>query len=107
MTTTRNSIAISTDSILKHVIYGAGLALILIGLFLFGIDNPNPNWPEFWMLRPLIIVPLAGAMGGIWIYLCKFSLKEKKIIANIIGILGYIIAIWLGSVLGLDGTLWN
>jgi hypothetical protein len=30
-----------------------------------------------------------------------------KIVANIVSLLGFIIALWMGTVLGLDGTLWN
>ncbi len=30
-----------------------------------------------------------------------------KVLATIFGILVYIIGLWMGSVLGLDGTLWN
>ncbi|PEC35719.1 potassium transporter KefB, partial [Bacillus toyonensis] len=50
------------------MLLGAGIALILILVFLLGVDNPKPEWGKLWMLKPLIVVPTAGAMGGVFYY---------------------------------------
>lgn len=85
---------------------------MLISLFVFGVDQPDPAWGKYWMIRPLIITPLAGAMGG----LCNYFIMNfhnttglNKIVAMIISVsvIVFVIGLWLGIVLGLDGTLWD
>lgn len=101
---------INTALLVKRMLLGAGIALILIVIFLLPIRNPNPAWGKLWMVKPLIIVPLAGAAGGAFYYFMNYVLHLdgwKKILAIIFSLLGYIIALWLGTVLGLAGTLWN
>lgn len=94
----------------KPMLIGAGIALALIALFLSGVDNPNPAWPKYWMVRPLIVVPLAGAGGGAFFAFMR-PLREKggwmTAFAYVLCIVVFIIGLWMGSVLGLDGTLWN
>lgn len=89
---------------------GAGIGLLLISLFVFSVREPNPTWGKFWMIRPLIIVPFAGAMGG----LCNFILIHfrhfigiNKIVAVILSLIVFLVGLWMGMVLGLDGTLWD
>lgn len=94
----------------KKMLQGATIALILIVLFLAGVDESKPEWGQLWMVRPLLIVPIAGAMGGLFFYFVEhpnFAGAWPKAIKIIIGAIGYLIALWLGTVLGLDGTLWN
>jgi hypothetical protein len=94
----------------SRMLQGAGIALVLIGFFLLSVKNPNPNWPKLWMLKPLLIVPAAGATGGVFYYFMdqlRYQGGWLKALANILSLLVYIIGLWLGSVLGLDGTLWN
>ena len=97
-------------SFAKLMLTGAGIALILISILLFSVDDPNPEWGKFWMFKPLIIVPLAGAMGGIFYYFMNFLSSTQglnKTLAILLSLIVYIIGLWLGSVLGLDGTLWD
>lgn len=94
----------------KPLLTGAAIALVVIIVFLSGVDNPNPAWPKFWMAKPLIMVPLAGAMGGLFYYLLqplRFKAGWQKAAAVILCLIVYVIGLWLGTVLGLDGTLWN
>jgi hypothetical protein len=96
--------------LVNRILIGAGIALILISLFIFPLRNPKPEWGKFWMVQPLIITPLAGAGGGAFTYLIGLLLGKgswKTPLAIALGIIGYIIALWLGIVLGLSGTLWN
>ena len=101
---------IHSASMGKRMFQGGAIALVLIIIFLSGVDEPNPEWPKLWMVRPLIIVPLAGAMGGVFYYFMD-HLRHlggwKKAVAFILSFIGYLIALWLGTVLGLDGTMWN
>ena len=93
----------------KPVLIGAGIALLLISFFVFGVDEPNPEWPKLWQIRPLIITPIAGAMGGAFFYFMdQMSFRGmNRTIAVLLGMIGFVIALWLGTVLGLDGTMWN
>jgi hypothetical protein len=94
----------------KPMLLGAGIALALIILFLAGVDEPDPAWPRFWMLRPLLIVPMAGAAGGAFFALLRPWHARGgwiTVLAYVLSLLVFIIGLWLGTVLGLDGTLWN
>jgi hypothetical protein len=92
------------------MLLGAAIALLLIALFLLNAGAPDPAWPRFWMLRPLIIVPFAGAMGGLFYHLMH-SLRAqggwKRVLAHVLSLLVYVVGLWMGTVLGLDGTMWD
>jgi hypothetical protein len=112
MTQTNNATAqsIHPASVSKRMLQGAGIALLLIIIFLLGVKNPDPAWGKLWMIKPLVIVPLAGAMGGVFYYFMDHLRYEggwKKLLAIFLSLIGYVIALWLGTVLGLNGTLWN
>ncbi|SDQ12503.1 hypothetical protein SAMN05421664_0620 [Chryseobacterium soldanellicola] len=101
---------INITALIKRVLFGAAIALIIISLFVFGVDHPKPEWGKFWKIRPLIITPLAGAFGGFLLFLpelIQFQSKWKKIGAVIVSILAFVVTLWIGIVLGLDGTLWD
>ena len=94
----------------KPILLGAGIALILISFFLFGAGEPNPEWGKLWMIKPLIMVPFAGAMGGVFYYFMDYLSSRgglNKTVAVILSLIAYIIALWLGTVLGLNGTMWD
>jgi hypothetical protein len=94
----------------KRALLGGGIALALISIFLLGVGEPNPAWGKLWMMKPLIIVPLAGALGGVFYYFINHRPYQKgwrKILVTIASLIVYIIGLWLGTVLGLDGTLWD
>lgn len=111
MTHTDNSINEGFQGSLPiRVIVGAMIALCVIGFFVFGVDDPDPAWGAYWRIRPLVVTPLAGAMGG----LCNFFIMKfhkrvgvHKAVAAIISIIVFIIGLWLGIVVGLDGTMWD
>lgn len=101
---------IHTASAGKRMGQGAGVALVLIVLFLASAGAGNPEWPRFWMIRPLVIVPLAGALGGVFYYNMD-HLRDRggwrKVLANVLSLLVFLVVLWLGTVLGLDGTWWD
>lgn len=98
----------------KLMLIGAGIALTVILIFLISggwfTQKSRPEWPAFWMVKPLIVVPLAGAGGGALFYFLDFLKYQggwKTALAYLIGIIGYVIALWLGTVLGLNGVWWH
>ena len=92
------------------MLLGAGFAFLAISFFVFGVDNTPAEWGRFWMIRPLIITPLAGAMGGA-VYHVLDRLRAKGNISGdlavILSLLIYVVGLWMGIVLGLAGTMWD
>ena len=112
MTQTNNLTKLPTRpaSLGKRMLIGGSIALILISIFLLGAGEPDPEWGRLWMLRPLIIVPLAGAVGGACYHFMdtwRFQNNWSKIGVSVLSLIVYIIGLWLGTVIGLDGTMWN
>lgn len=96
--------------LLKWALIGALVGLFLISLFLTGANNPNPAWGKFWMIKPLVMVPSAGAAGGVFFYLVNpahFESTWKKLFAYAACLIVFVIGLWIGTVLGLNGTYWN
>ncbi|WPP49157.1 potassium transporter KefB [Catalinimonas niigatensis] len=94
----------------KRILIGAGVAFSLISIFLLGVGEPNPAWGKLWMVKPLIVVPLAGAIGGVFYHFIDHIIQQdgwRKILVIVFSLIGYLVIVWLGTVLGLDGTLWN
>lgn len=105
-----NSFSSDSPSILKPVIIGFIIGLAVISLFVFGVDHPNPGWGSLWQVKPLIITPLAGALGGFVFFLILDYQRLKgfnKTVAIVLAILIFLIGLWLGVVLGLNGTMWD
>ena len=100
---------VQPGSLATQMVVGAGIGLLLISVFIIPAEA-NPAWGKLWMIRPLIITPLAGAMAGLCGYLI-ISFHElaglNRTMATIIRLLVLIIGLFLGLVLGMDGTLWN
>ena len=94
----------------KRILIDGSIGLILISLFLFSAHSADPAWNRFWFIKPLIITPIATAMGGAFHFYVEslfVANKWNRALAVIIGTLGFIAALWMGSVLGLDGTYWD
>lgn len=111
MTSTVSTTNSTSTLLLKRVLIGAGIALLLITVFIMpSILHPKPEWSKLWMLRPLLVVPVAGGLAAAIIHvLLGWQAKNgwPKILVYFVCLLGYLIALWLGTVAGLDGTLWN
>lgn len=96
-------------SFVKPMLIGAGIALMVILFFVLGADNPNPAWGKYWMIRPLSITPTAGAVGGAFFVFMNYQGYRgfNRTLAILLSIVVYVIGLWLGVVLGLDGTMWD
>lgn len=97
-------------SLTKRMLVGAWIGLLLISLFLITAGEPNPEWSKFWRIRPLIVVTFAGAMGGLCNYIIVRFYNQfgvNKIVAIVLSIIIFVFGLWVGTVLGLDGTYWD
>jgi hypothetical protein len=100
---------INHASLYKRMLIGGAIGLILISLFIFGVET-KPEWGNLWRIRPLIVVPIAGATGGACNYFIVYWSKQKglsAILAYFVSFVVFTIGLWMGIVLGLDGTLWD
>jgi len=108
--TSNSTSQLNKVSLSKRILAGAAIGLGLISFFLISAGKPDPLWGKFWMIRPLIIVPFAGAMGGLCNYLIinyRHVVGLNKAVAVIISVVVALIGLWIGIILGLNGTLWN
>ncbi len=111
--TTNNNLTMTTIHripLAKCLLAGASIGLLVILVFILPVENPHPDWPKYWMIRPLLVTPFAGAMGGLFFYLAdkwRWQGGWKKVLANVASLLVFLFGLWMGIVLGLDGTLWN
>ena len=106
----RKRINLTPFSVTKRMLLGAVTGFVIIAFFVFSVDDPDPDWGERWRIRPLVITPLAGAFGILSFYLKDFVRTKAsfmKLLLAFFSLMAFIIALWLGIVLGLDGTLWN
>src|SRR5688572_28746263 len=98
--------------LVKRMLIGAGIALFLICFFLFGDGDltVNHDWPKLWYIRPLTVVPIAGAMGASFSCMLDQLRHQggwQQFFAILLSLIVFIISLWMGTVLGLVGTLWN
>lgn len=93
-----------------RVVIGGLIAFALISFFVFGVDNPNPEWPDNWQIKPLILTPLAGMAGGLFFHFLEGWRSKSGWVgfaSLLLSILGFLVALWMGTILGLNGTMWN
>lgn len=111
MTTSTHSTQrhIDPKSLVKKMLLGAAIGLAVISFFLLQVNHTHAEWGKFWMARPLVVLPLAGATGGAFFYFMENLRYQgwKKIAIRIVSLLVFVIGIWMGIVIGLHGTLWN
>lgn len=110
-TTNKLPVQFSTAVLIKRMLIGACIGLVLMGIFLSGNYTARPEWGQYWMIRPFVIIALGGAGGAACFYflylLFGFEGGWKKTAAITVGVMGFIIALYLSFVLGLAGTMWH
>lgn len=92
------------------MLLGAAIGLVAISIFVFGADNPDPSWPSNWQVKPLILTPIITAMGGAGVaFLAPMRRQSGWVMAlgYVMSIVGFAVALWIGIVLGLNGTMWD
>jgi hypothetical protein len=100
---------INRQSLVLRMSLGGLIGLCLIAIFLYP-SVPNPEWGRFWWVRPFIVVPIAGAMGGAVNYFISqqsFSKRWITMASIIFSLIVFLIGLWMGIVVGLDGTYWD
>lgn len=89
---------------------GVLIGFAIISFFVFGVDAPNPDWGSNWRIKPLILTPLASGLGAFLAY-SFFKLGSRfgvnKAVAFILACIMFLVILWLGVVLGLNGTMWD
>ncbi len=94
-------------SLVKPMLLGAVVGLV--AFFFFSRGEGKPEWGSLWKIRPLVVLLLSGAFWGVCFnYLVRqkfFPLSNTATI--ILGILGLILGMWMGIVVGFDGTMWD
>ncbi|MEN9977414.1 MAG: hypothetical protein RLZZ569_39 [Bacteroidota bacterium] len=94
----------------KFASVGALIGFIFIGLLLLSNKYSSPTWGKWWQLKPLLVVPLTCAIAGSLIYVIHpkkpFS-KWRIFVFLTLALLGFLFSLWIGIIIGLDGTLWN
>ena len=94
----------------KRMLLGAVIGLAVILNFVIPGWEGRPEWGPLWQFRPLVVTPFAGAMGGLFFHVMGLMRQYggwKKVVANIISALVFVVGIWMGIVLGLVGTMWH
>ncbi len=96
----------STTSLAIRMLIGGGIALAVIAVFVFGAGEGKPEWGNYWMVKPLLLTPLIGAFGGAYTYIInRFGLNRA--LTFVLSIIGFFMILWVGIVLGLNGTMWD
>jgi hypothetical protein len=104
------ALQLNTKAVITRMLLGTAIGFALISLFIFSENNPNPDWGKYWRVKPLIITPLFAAFGILMFYLKNFLNPKGQFMTVLIytfSTIAFIIALWLGTVLGLAGTLWD
>jgi len=111
MNSTKDFLRLLTpQSVLTRMVTGGIIGLAVISLFIFPISDPDPAWGEHWRIRPLIITPLVSAFGFLSFFLKDYIQPRSdagKIVVFLISAMAFAVALWMGTILGLNGTLWD
>jgi hypothetical protein len=109
--------SLDNNSFGKRALQGASIAAVLVIVFLSfifpigGVLNGKNFWQSLWQFFPLVTVTVGGALGGMFYYLIVKAWYPggwKKIVATVLGILVYVLLLWLSLVAGFSATgLWD
>jgi hypothetical protein len=101
---------LQSKTLIKRALQGAGIALILICIFILGAATANAEFGS-WVVWPILAVTAGGAGGGIFYCLMDLLRTQggwKKALANIASILVYIAALYCSLILALSALgLWD
>lgn len=99
-----------TQALKKRMLIGAGIGLLIVSFFVIGAGRGNPNWGNFWQIKPLLVTPLGGAIVGLCYDLTERLRRLEGWLGKaflILSILCALIGLWMSLILGLAGTMWD
>ena len=105
--------SLNNHSLGKRALQGAGIAAVLVILFLAiifsvgGVLNGKNFWQSIWEFFPLVTATVGGALGGVIYYLVVKAWYPggwKKILATVVCILVYVLLVWLSLIAGFSAT---
>nr|WP_294796077.1 hypothetical protein [uncultured Mucilaginibacter sp.] len=99
-----------SSPLVKRMLIGAGIGAVIIALFILPVKHPQAEWGQLWMLKPFIITPFSGAVGGLVAHFMMHFRNQygwNKVLTLLLTAIICVIGLWMGIVLGLNGTLWN
>jgi hypothetical protein len=94
---------------LRISLAGALLGSLIISFFVLGVDAARPEWGRYWMLKPYIVTPLVAGLSALGSYLVIYKTlrSRSRAAALVLSAVTYVVGLWMGIVLGLNGTLWD
>lgn len=99
------------QKLIKFGLAGAGLGLVLASAAVWSIEEPRLEWGNYWMIRPMLVLPVIMAIGFFFTRLLWFFSSEKTVILKTTlrtaAIVGALVSMWMGFILGFVGTIWN
>lgn len=101
---------IGLKSVITRLLVGAVIGLGIISLLIFSVNEPNPAWGSYWQVKPLIITPIVSGIGFLSFFLKEYLNPKSdtgKIVVFLLSTISFIVSLWIGTVLGLNGTMWN
>lgn len=107
--TPRKIFRISSADLINKMLLSATIGIIIAGSFVYSNTPYNDNWGHLWFIKPLILIPLSGSVGGALYYLFTRYMQNvlPKWLLFAVGTLLFGISLWVGTILGLNGTYWN
>ncbi len=102
---------IKSKSVTTAIVLGFGVAFILVSALILSVNAPNPVWGKNWFVKPILLTPVIAAPGGGVFYLIsRISFENQllfKLLKALLCLLAYIFFLWIGTIIGFNGTLWN
>jgi hypothetical protein len=108
--TSMNTAVTRNQHLVQSTLIGAIIGFTVIFFIVVSVDHPRPEWGTYWWIRPILVVPFAGACGGLAFHILGYFRQQggwKMVGANVLSVLIFIIGMWMGIVLGLNGTMWH
>lgn len=95
-----------SKTLIKRALQGAALAFLLMSIFLIVVKKGRVDF-EPWEFLALASVTVGGACGGIFynvMDIFRIQGGRKRLLANIVSVLVYIVGLYLSLVLSLNAT---
>ncbi|SFA41428.1 hypothetical protein SAMN04488511_102319 [Pedobacter suwonensis] len=99
-----------THLLFKRMLLVGAIGLVMVGVFVIGAGKGDPAWGITWRIKPLLLTPLLGAFIGLLYDLTEPLRRIKGWIGTVffvLSIFAVMVGLWMGLILGLNGTMWD